>query len=96
MPTEKIYTLDDLKATKLPIRSSTSPASDIPAKQDYLTERVINMWDWENYSDYYTYFEDDIHHIVYYCKHHQDGAITFKPLKLVELKVLIEENSHEL
>ena len=50
----KIYTLKDLEETGLKIFDSCRYV-DTKVGELYLKASVINMWDWSDYSDFYTY-----------------------------------------
>lgn len=63
----KIYTIQELIDTGLPLIHSTRTTKDIEIGQYYLEEAVINMWDVRDYTNYYTFFEDGIKHSVYVC-----------------------------
>lgn len=63
---QKIFTLDDLKETGLKIVGSNQTANSYGVKvgEYYLTSEVISMWDWKDYSKYYTYFDGSINFVV--------------------------------
>lgn len=79
----KFYTLKDLKATGLPMYSGTV-LPDVKIGQIYLQDRVINSWDFSDYSKFYTYFHkvDNllIHSVVYICKKIDENRTEFRPL----------------
>ena len=69
----KFYTLEDLKATKLPMFASTI-YPDVEIGQVYLSDEVISMWDF-NFSSRkgkYVYYDDvggrPIQNVVRVCK----------------------------
>jgi len=64
----KIHTIQELKDTGLKIIGSYVSNCDIPIGEKYLTSEVINIWDCTDYSDYYTYFdEENIKFVVEIC-----------------------------
>ena len=67
MAIAKFHTLEDLKATGLPMFMGTvSPTVEIG--DVYLQDSVISQWDFKDYEPYYTYFEDGIHFVVRIAK----------------------------
>lgn len=79
---QTIFTLDDLKETGLAIVGSYQTAESYGVKvgEYYLQSNVISMWDWKDYSDYYTYF-DDYHHVVNLCFRKDEKTTKCEPLK---------------
>ncbi len=79
---QTIFTLDDLKEIGLTIVGSYQTAESYGVKvgEYYLQSDVVSMWDWKDYSDYYTYF-DDYKHLVYLCFRKDDKTTTKEPLK---------------
>jgi hypothetical protein len=64
---DMFYTLDDLLKTGLTMRS-VGNGTPTEVNEYYLRPHVINMWDWSDYSNYYTYREDSgIRLCVYVC-----------------------------
>lgn len=63
----KIYTIQELVDTGLPLIHNTRTTKDIPVGEYYLEESVINMWDVRDYSNYYTYYDDGVKMSVYVC-----------------------------
>lgn len=64
---DKFHTLKELKDTGLKMFGSYV-GSDTKIGEIYLQPVVISMWDWEDYSEFYTYFDkDSIHFLVNVC-----------------------------
>ena len=64
---DKFYEIKELKDTKLKMIDSCRSNHDIPIGETYLQSEVINMWDFKDYSNFYTYFDDGIHFVVNIC-----------------------------
>jgi len=77
----KIYTLKDLIKTGLKIFDSCiSPDTEIG--EPFLQSKVISKWDWSDYSNYYTYFDNNnIHHVVNVCSKIDDKTTKGEHLK---------------
>jgi hypothetical protein len=62
------YTFEELKNTGLKMIDGNRCPKDIAIGETYLSNKVICMWDFNCYDDYYTYFDDSIHLVVQVCK----------------------------
>ena len=91
----KIYTLEDLKDTGLPVFDSCRHP-DVGIGELHLKGSVISMWDWSNYSDYYTFYENDIRHLVKIHRKIDETTGEFRLLKkdLSNLKTAFDEKFH--
>lgn len=84
MAIAKFHTLEDLIATGLPMFMATvSPSVDVG--EVYLQDEVISQWDFGDYSDCYTYYDNlggtTIHYVVNICKKLDDRSYQTHHLK---------------
>jgi hypothetical protein len=77
---QKIFTIKELSKTGLPIVGSYQ-CSDTKIGEYYLQAEVISQWDWEDYSEFYTYFDNDINHVVMLNHKTDEKTTKYEPLK---------------
>ena len=71
---DEFFTKQDLKSLGLKMESSSSINKDISVGEQFLKPEVINQWDFNDYSDFYTYFSDKgIKFVVKICKKFNSG-----------------------
>ena len=75
------HTLEDLLATNIKMLSSADGSSRLNIGEVFLKPDVINMWDFNSYREYYTYFKGDIQFVVRICQKIDDVTTKTQLLK---------------
>jgi len=77
---DKFYTIQKLKDTGLKMFGSHI-YPDIKIGERFLQPRVISMWDFKNYSDFFTYYDNGIKLVVNLCVRTDEKTIKTEHLK---------------
>ena len=79
----KLYTIPELQQLGLPIIAGTQSYKNLHLKEGdiYISDSVVSMWDMSDYSDWFTYFDNNIQHKVSVNKIMPDDYIKSTALK---------------
>ena len=72
---DKFFTLDDLINTGFKMVQAYS-SSGVEIGEYYLQPKVVNMWDWSDYSKHYSYYSNDIKFLVNVCKKDSENRVS--------------------
>lgn len=84
---DKFHTLQDLKNTGLKMFGA-HVSSDAAVGEYFLQPEVISMWDFKDYSEFYTYFDEGIKLVVKLCIKTDKNTTKCSFLKHEDLKKL--------
>lgn len=84
---DKFFTIKELKDTGLEMFGSYIFA-DVKIGTQYLKPEVISMWDFSDYSKFYTYFDDGIKLVVNLCIKTSETTTECEHLTIKKLKEL--------
>ena len=90
---DKLHTIQKLKDTGLKMFGSYT-SSDTKIGEKFLQPQVISMWDFKNYSDFFTYYDNGIKLVVNLCVKTDEKTTKIEYLKK-DLSNLLTPNKYE-